>query len=300
MWALAPVSLWGLLAEALKDIGTPISTTLIVGLSVFWFCGFIASLYLHSITLTILRIFAPLAWIVCIWAVLAENQSGSEIVLGFACSIILMLISFSAHIGNLFVSAEAYGNEERFLLRPPSFIQYFLMPLVWAISLAGLLASPLLLANTFWILGGILLPIGVLAFIFGSRSLNSVVRRQVIFVPNGFVVSDPFRLEFPIRIETGQIQSFGITKQLPKGGGENYLNLSMGAIGESIRVELNPPIQAYLLKTSKSGQKLAKVESEKVDSKKADSKTIITATTISFTPTLLLKVGETAKKLFGG
>lgn len=259
-WVLAPVALWGLVDTALTNVNSAFDLTFIIGAGLFWLVGLFACLYPHSLSLTLLRILAPLAWAICIWAVLADVHSTAEVILGFAHAIILILICFSTYIGNLFIGAEAYGTEERFLLKSPLFIQCVLAPIVWLASIAGLVAPPLLLVNNLWVWGGTILPVGILVFLFGLRSLHSLVRRQLIFVPNGLVVSDPLRLEFPIRMEAKQIQSLAIyganesaSFSNPSLSDLSFLDLSQGTLGQNITLQLDPPAQVYLLKARKTG-----------------------------------------------
>ncbi len=94
-----------------------------------------------------------------------------------------------ADFGRRCVQASAYGDERRFLLRPPA---AFLLP----VGLAGLiwvtivLAAPLLLGSRCWLIGGVaVVAAGLLTWLLLPR-FNSLARRWLVLVPAGLVVHD--------------------------------------------------------------------------------------------------------------
>ncbi len=263
-WALAPVAAGSFILSAAagdeSGFSTAFSNTVEIGLWALWGLGAVCCLFLHSTSLALIRWLAPLGLFASCWAaVKTEDLAESTAAISFM--VLIQVLAFSAVTGSSFIDAEAYGAEKRLLLKPPLFLQMFLLPLVWVVSAAGLLAGPLLLASEKWIAGMVLTPIGIVLFALGARSLYSLVRRQLIFAPGGIIVIDSLNLDSPMRIEKLQIKSFRAVRSNSTGNssgssalknrgsavgasGEDTLDLSLGTAGVAIEIELNSPVKA--------------------------------------------------------
>ena len=73
-------------------------------------------LFLHPITLTVMRVTTPVIAAGLLFVVFDTTQT--QQIISAALSVAVLLLSFNADIGNAFVQASAYGDEKRFLLRP--------------------------------------------------------------------------------------------------------------------------------------------------------------------------------------
>ena len=92
--------------------------------------------------------------------------------------------------GNLMVDGLSYGDEKRFLLRVPSAVLVGPLPLVWAISVFGTFAGPILFAADRWFFGLILTVVGWPLAAFSIRSMHQLARRWLVFAIYFIFVSD--------------------------------------------------------------------------------------------------------------
>ncbi|HEX2782244.1 MAG TPA: hypothetical protein VHN36_01565, partial [Ilumatobacteraceae bacterium] len=106
-----------------------------------------------------------------------------------ACTLVCGLLIGGADFGQRCVQASAYGDEQRFLLRPPA---AFLLPVTVAgISwVAAVLAAPLLLASGRWVVGGLAAIVASLLTWLLLPRFNTLSRRWLVLVPVGVVVHD--------------------------------------------------------------------------------------------------------------
>ena len=144
-------------------------------------------LFLHPITLTVMRVTTPV--IATGLHLVVFDTTQTQQIISAALSVAILLLSFNADIGNAFVQASAYGDEKRFLLRPPVAL---IAPVVLAtiVLVAATLSAPLLLAaKNFWI-GTACAIASALGIWFLSRRIHQLSRRWFVFVPAGFVVHD--------------------------------------------------------------------------------------------------------------
>ena len=134
-----------------------------------------------------MRIATPVIAASLIVAVFDSMQT--QQIISAAIGVAILLLSFNADIGNAFVQASAYGDEKRFLLRPPVAL---VAPVVLAsfILIAATIAAPLLLAaKNLWI--GLACAIASAVGIwFFARRIHQLSRRWFVFVPAGFVIHD--------------------------------------------------------------------------------------------------------------
>ncbi|MFM7826765.1 MAG: hypothetical protein ACKO82_04020, partial [Acidimicrobiaceae bacterium] len=147
---------------------------------VIWSACTFSVFLLHPITLTVTRVTTPVIAATLIIAVFDTAQTQQIISAGIGVAI--LFLSFNADIGNAFVQASAYGDEKRFLLRPPVAL---VAPVVLATSIliATTIAAPLLLAaKNLWI--GLFCAIASAVGIwFFARRIHQLSRRWFVFVP---------------------------------------------------------------------------------------------------------------------
>ena len=152
-----------------------------------WSIAVFSVLFLHPITLTILRIAAPVIAASLIFFVFDTPQT--QQIISAAVGIAILLLSFNADIGNLFVQASAYGDEKRFLLRPPVAL---VAPVVLAttVLIAATISAPLLIAAKNLWTGAACAATSALGIWFFARRIHQLSRRWFVFVPSGFVIHD--------------------------------------------------------------------------------------------------------------
>jgi hypothetical protein len=101
----------------------------------------------------------------------------------------MCLLVSNADFGQHFAQASAYGDEQRFPLRPPV---AFLLPTAvsWMAWCATALSGPLLLAAGVWLAGIPLTLLAVTLSWFLPPRFHRLSRRWLVFVPAGAVVHD--------------------------------------------------------------------------------------------------------------
>lgn len=160
---------------------------------VIWSIVALATWVLHPVSLTTIRIFAPLVVVRLAIGVPLGDFAPLGIIATVAAAG-AMLFTFSAEYGHRHVQAAAYGAEVRHLLRVPT-------PLVaptllgWLFIAVTFSAAPLLLAAQNWLIG---IPLAVLALLALWRlvpRLHRLARRWFVHVPAGWVVHDDVILQ---------------------------------------------------------------------------------------------------------
>lgn len=154
-----------------------------------WGAGAVAAVVLAPIGLTILRMIAPLAIVGgALGIAIGESQTGRTAAV-IVTGVVATVIMFSAEIGRSFVEASAYGDEQRFPLRPPA----PMMPpmvLAWMLWAAGLATATVLLDRRRWFAGVAVLVAAVVLTTLIGRRLHRLSLRWLVLVPAGLVIHD--------------------------------------------------------------------------------------------------------------
>ena len=164
-----------------------------------WGVVVIASYISHPITLTVLRIGIPVVTGFMIFVAVTQGFSGSQII-SAAVSVAVLLLSFSAEIGGIYVQASAYGDEKRFALRPPVVL---VAPILLSTMVADLsiIALPLLVAVRNWAVAAVALVGLYLSVRYLLPRIHLLSRRWLVFVPAGVVVHDEIVLSINLMIK---------------------------------------------------------------------------------------------------
>ena len=140
------------------------------------------------------------------------------------------------------VDAGSYGDERRFLLRPPGPILIALVLPVWAVSVAGATAGPLLLAHRRWTAGAVITAVGLPVAALAAHTLFRLARRWLVFVPNGLVVHDHLAVAEPLPLGRRSIASMG-----PALAGTTAADLTAQAFGMALELRLAGPVAASVV-----------------------------------------------------
>jgi hypothetical protein len=156
-----------------------------------------------ALGLTLTRMLTPIGALAALAAIVHAGTSAGTVV-ALASTVLTVLVVMSGEFGQVMVQASAYGDEQRFLLRPPA--AFYVPTLVsWAIWSAAVLVGPLTLAARGWFVG---IPLTALA-IGGSWFLvprfHRLSRRWVVLVPAGFVLHDHVVLAETVMFRAQQI-----------------------------------------------------------------------------------------------
>lgn len=235
LWFLLPLTVGQAVDDALDGAGSGVSNTMLVGLWVVWAIGLAAVAIPLPLSLTAVRMVAPSLVPLTVWSVVVTDASAISIV-GLVHGGAAVVVVASHLIGDRFVDGASYGEERRMLLRPPTQLLLTAVPLAWLVSCAGIVAGPLLIADSRWILGVAITAFGVVALAIGSRALHQLSRRWIVFVPNGFVLHDHVALTEPVLFRRTAVERLG-----PALVGSPARDLSNRAAGLLLECELTDP-----------------------------------------------------------
>lgn len=235
-WAALPFTAGPMLADGLHDASAAWRSTASVGLWVLWAGVLLGSLLVHPATLVLLRLAVPSAVVALVWAG-REGADWGEVALVAAVTAGAAAVSLSALVGHVFVNGLSYGDEVRLLLRPSALLLAGPLPLTAAITVGGVVSGPLLLAAEQWPWGAAVTVVGGALAVVGARSLHSLTRRWLVFVPAGVVLHDHLAVQDPVLLRRRAVAGFGPAQQ-----GSDALDLSQGAAGLILELTTNQPI----------------------------------------------------------
>ena len=237
VWVVQPFTVGTLIADALAGTETRFSDVVSAGAWIWWFLVLVALTVTRPITLTISRVGAPAAFLGAAWAAV-EVEDSTTIVIGLIAGAVAAIAVLLPGLGDRFVDGMSYGDERRFTLRPPGPIVVAALVPTWVITVAGLAAGPLLLADGKWVAGAIVLAFGWFVAILGFRAMHRLAARFVVFVPNGFVVHDSSALREPVLFTSREIVGFA-----PARTGTNAKDFTVQALGLALELRLREPVK---------------------------------------------------------
>ncbi|MEY2400643.1 MAG: hypothetical protein QOJ08_754 [Ilumatobacteraceae bacterium] len=210
-----------------------------------WGIGVVALMVPSTLGLTVMRMLSALACAAAIvsWAAGASPAAGAVFV---ACTLIAALSIGSADFGRHCVQASAYGDEHRFLLRPPA---AFLPPvavaaLVWV---AAVLAATLLIAGQRWIIGVITAAFAVLLTLLVLPRFNALSRRWLVLVPAGVVVHDQIVLAETLMVSRSNLVGVELALE-----GTEAADFTGPAGGHAVEISMRSTVTALMAPTKDS------------------------------------------------
>ena len=217
---LALSSPWQAIAD---DTSRSVSWVLLIWGWLLW-TGVGASLLVPSpMSLTIIRIVVPLSVVVSVIA----NQP-----LAIFCSVAALVVCASPVFVDAMVQGGAYGDETRFALRTP--LPYVVPAVIaWLVYTAALIGGSLLLAAREYVVGAVLLAVGILLSRTIPQRLHRLARRWLVLVPVGIVVHDHLVLYETIMAPSAKILSVTRTSQVGEAA-----DLTGGVIGDRLTIAL--------------------------------------------------------------
>lgn len=184
--------------------------------------------------LTVARVVAPMAFVATIVAA-SQADAGFTAVIGVAAAALAAGCLLTAELGTLFVQASAYGDEQRFLLRP-TVAATAGIALTWPVWCASTLAAPLLLAARAWWWGVLVAAIGATLGWLLSRSYHRLARRWLVLVPAGVVVHDQLVLADTVMFRRSELAHVGLAL-----AGTGAADCTGPAPGHAIEISVHQP-----------------------------------------------------------
>ncbi len=212
-------------------------TTVIVAMWLAYALVLAALLLPGPRALTVARIGVPAGGLEAALAVADSNDPVAVVALfaGLVGTIVVLQPLYAeAH-----VDAASYGDERRFLLRPPGPVMIALIVPMWAVAVLGVAVGPLLLADRGWPAGIVAAAVGLPVAAFAAHTLFRLSRRWLVFVPNGLVVHDHLAVAEPLPVGRRAVASIG-----PARAGTTAADLTAQAFGMALELRLAGPVTA--------------------------------------------------------
>jgi hypothetical protein len=188
-WLAAAVLGGRAIGDAVDERSGAVQVAATTGAWVGWAVGALALAVPGLVTLTTVRAVVPGAVIAAGVALAGGADGGSVLALAVPALVATVLVD-AADTGRAYVQASAYGDEQRFPLRPP--FGYLGATVVsWAVWVAAVIAAPLAWAARGWILATAATIVAVAATWLLPRRWHQLTRRWLVAVPAGLVVHDP-------------------------------------------------------------------------------------------------------------
>ncbi len=259
LWVVAPFAAGPALAEALDPRTGAVRAVASVALWLGWGVVLAASLVPSTVSLTVVRVLAPAAAVAAVWAVATGGDDavavgGSEVI-ALAATTAAAVVAMGAGLGDRFIDGSSYGPERRFALRVPAPVLFGPLELSWAVAVGGTLTGPLLLAATQWVAGIAAVVIGLPLAALAVRSLHTLSRRWLVFVPGGLVVHDPLTVTESVLMPRTMIAALG-----PAPADTDAYDLTQRAAGLALQVDLDEPLPVSLYRPRASRPETATVE----------------------------------------
>lgn len=244
-WLAVAVGAWfaDLILPALQPEAGAARTTVTVMLWLAYGVVLAALLVPGARAATVVRIAMPAGalelWMSAAWSSDSLDPTALIGLIGsvLGTSLVLLPLYAEAH-----VDAASYGDERRFLLRPPGPVMIALVVPMWAVSVAGLAVGPLLLADRGWTEGIAAAAVGLPIAAFAAHALFRLTCRWLVFVPNGLVVHDHLAVTEPLPLSRRSVDSIG-----PARADTTAADLTAQAFGMALEVRLNTPVKARVV-----------------------------------------------------
>lgn len=196
-----PVGRW----LAGTDAPTSVSWAVWAFAAVVWLIGVVALVFPSVTTLTVARTTIPFAAVATAAMAIARPDPTSVIASGLAVA--TMVGISSADFGRGYAQASAYGDEERFLLRPPP-VYLALCAVVWAAAVASTLAAIVALPHHA-LVAIVAAALAVATWAWGWRRWHRLSRRWAVLVPAGLVLHDHLVLAETMMISRADLSNVG-------------------------------------------------------------------------------------------
>ncbi len=260
LWVVLPLTAGPALAGGLDDQpGISGVTGEVVAWGV-WAGVLVAALVPSTVSLTVCRVLAPAVAVATTWGAIVD--AGGDVgdvdalaVAGVAMATATAVSVMAPRLGDQFVDGSSYGPERRFALRVPGPVLFGPIELTWLLAVAGPLAGPLLLAGEQWVAGGIALVVGLPLAWFAWRSLHTLSRRWLVFVPGGVVVHDPLSVTESVLLPRARI-----ARLAPAPADTDAYDLTRGAAGLALQVDLHEPLPVSVYRPRATAPETATVE----------------------------------------
>lgn len=238
-WIATAAVGWPVVTSATSGRTDAVEAVAAIGATVAWVLGVIAMAVPATVSLTATRVIVPLAPVAGFVGLLggADTANGVELVI---VGMLATLIALSGELGQPFVQASAYGDEDRHPLRPP--LGYAVAAVaVWVVWAGAVLAGPLLLAARAWIPGAIVTVLAIITTATLPSRWHRLSRRWLVLVPAGLALHDPIVLGETLMIHRAEVVRIRLAP-----ADTDAADLTGQATGNAIEVQTAAVVTALL------------------------------------------------------
>jgi len=246
-WLATAVLGGAAIGDAVATRSWPVQDVATIGAWMAWAAGAVALAVPSVSTLTAARVIVPGAMVVAGAAAIGGADPGPLLNLVIP-AIVAAVLTGAAETGRMWVQASAYGDEQRFPLRPP--LGYLAACVAtWLGWTSALVVAPLAWAAQAWVLA--VATTAVTAF--GARVLprrwHQLSRRWIVAVPAGLVIHDPVVLGETFMLARHEIAAVALA-DLGPGVVAGAADLTGPTPGLAVEVQLRDVVTAMLAPTA--------------------------------------------------
>jgi hypothetical protein len=252
LWVTLPLTMGPALSQAVAETSQPVEVVVAVACWMVWFVVLLASFVPTAVSLTTIRLLAPLGLGVAIVAAVHQPAPGPVARAGaLAVAAFSTGAALSGEMGLRFVQGSAYGDERRFPLRPPLPLLLIVLPLLWLVTATMLGVGALALAAESWAVGAVCSLVGVAAAVLFAKRCHRLTRRFAVFVPAGFVLHDHLVFADTAMFRRSEVRGFSIAPfdQATVSGPDAPADLTGRAVGTGIAVAFADAVTVVLAGT---------------------------------------------------
>ena len=247
VWLLVGVTGWLALGAALDGRPTSASVVAQVGAWAAFAAGLVAVVVPSTVSLTALRMVAPLAPVVAVTA-LADGAGVARGLPFLAAGVLAVAVAALGELGEAFAQASAYGDERRFPLRPP--VGFLLAVAVgWVIWAAVLVTGFVLAVHEVWVVGVVLAAVGLAAAWPLGQRCHRLARRWLVVVPAGLVIHDHLVLAETLLVQRARLLRVGLAL-----AGTGAADLTGPSGGHPVEIALRDTVKVVFAPTSRDGR----------------------------------------------
>ncbi|MFV0309199.1 MAG: hypothetical protein ACK5OX_15810 [Desertimonas sp.] len=193
--------------DAVADHAHSAALVITIAAWVGWAIGALALTIPATHSLTAARVVVPGALAVAVATAVGGADLVAVVQLAAPAALATVLVD-SAEFGRTWVQASAYGDEQRFPLRPP--LGYLLAATAaWIIWIVAVVVAVVACADRRWPIAIPTLAIALAGLVVLPRRWHQLSRRWLVSVPAGFVVHDPVVLGETLMLSRRQIAGLG-------------------------------------------------------------------------------------------
>ena len=241
-WLAVAVVGGSAVGDALDDRSRAVQITGTVAAWIGWAVGAGALAIAGVVTLTLARTIIPGSLVVAAVALAGGADPGSALLLVVPAVIAAALVG-SAEFGRAYIQASAYGDEERFGLRPP--IGYLMASgASWLLTAVAVVVAPVAWAAAAWIAAVLATAVAVAGLYLLPVRWHQLTQRWLVIVPAGVVVHDPVLLNDTLMMPARTVRSVALDER--GCARQSAADLTGPTPGLGVEIALTEPATAVL------------------------------------------------------